>query len=130
MSCPDDNTRRGLVEGLERCSEGEYFAAHEAFETAWRLAPEAERDFFQGLVHAVVFAYQAGRGRAVGAERQRCKALSRLSRYPPCHQGVDLARLRAALDRRETDLRHHMVECVAQPPGPVEEEQQPERDQG
>lgn len=123
MSCPDDNTRPALLEGLERCSEGAYFAAHEAFETAWRLAPEADRDFFQGLVHAVVFAYQAGRGRAVGAERQREKALTRLSAYAACHGGVDLVRLRAALDRRETDLRHHLVECDPQPPGAVEEEQ-------
>jgi uncharacterized protein len=129
MSCPDDNTRQGLTEGLERCREGEYFAAHEAFEAAWRLAPEGDRDFFQGLVHAVVFAYQSGRGRAVGAERQRVKALTRLSRYAACHGGVDLVRLRAALDRRETDLRHHLVECVAQPPGAVQEEQQPERHQ-
>ena len=31
--------------------------------TAWRAAPEAERDFYQGLVHVAVAWYQAGRGK-------------------------------------------------------------------
>jgi len=78
--------------GLRLARDGSYFAAHEAFETAWRAAAPGERDFFQGLVHAVVFAYQAGRGRPVGAERQREKALRRLGPYAPAHRGLDVER--------------------------------------
>src|SRR5579862_4636128 len=90
--------------GLALGRQGEFFAAHEAFETAWRAAAPAERDFFQGLVHAVVFAYQSGRGRPVGAERQRQKALRRLAPYAPAHRGLDVAGLLAALERTEPDL--------------------------
>jgi predicted metal-dependent hydrolase len=126
----DDNTvgveyKRGLA--LAR--QGRYFDAHEAFELAWRAAEPAERDFFQGLVHAVVFSYQAGRGRPVGAERQREKALRRLRPYGAAHRGLDLERLRAALDRAETDLAEQLVERDPEPPVAVEEEQQPEDDE-
>jgi predicted metal-dependent hydrolase len=79
---------------------GEYFAAHEALEEAWRAAEPAERDFFQGLVHVAVAWYQAGRGNRVGCERQLEKAARRLSRFAPVHRRVDveglLAQVRAA----------------------------------
>ena len=115
--------------GLALTRRGEYFAAHEAFESAWRLATPDERDFFQGLVHAVVFAYQSGRGKPVGAERQRLKGLRRLAPYAPTHRGLDVARALAALDRAEPDLREELVERDPQPPVAVEEEQQPEDDE-
>ena len=115
--------------GLSRGRAGDYFAAHESFETAWREAAAGERDFFQGLVHAVVFAYQLGRGRTIGAERQREKAIARLAPYAPAHRGLNVARLLAALVRAEPDLREQLVETDAEPPVPVEEEQQAESDQ-
>jgi predicted metal-dependent hydrolase len=130
MAEADDNTvNTEFKRGLELARGGAYFEAHEAFEAAWRAAASGERDFFQGLVHAVVFAYQAGRGRAVGAERQRVKALRRLGPYAPSHRGLDLDRLRDALVRAEPDLREELVERDAQPPVAVEEQQEPERDQ-
>jgi predicted metal-dependent hydrolase len=124
-STTDDEYKRGLA--LSR--RGEFFAAHEAFETAWREAEPAERDFFQGLVHAVVSAYQSGRGRPVGAERQREKALRRLTPYAPAHRGLDVGRLLAALERAEADLREELVERDPQPPVTVEEEQEAEGDE-
>jgi predicted metal-dependent hydrolase len=130
MPNDDDNTvSREYKRGLELGRAGEFFEAHEAFELAWRAARPEERDFFQGLVHAVVFAYQSGRGRAVGAERQRAKALRRLGSYAPAHRGLDVTRLLAALERAEPDLREDLVERDSQPPVEVEEEQEPERDE-
>jgi predicted metal-dependent hydrolase len=131
MAASDDNTVVGEYKrGLELARRGAYFEAHEAFETAWRAAEPGERDFFQGLVHAVVFAYQAGRGRAVGAERQRVKALRRLGPYAPAHRGLDVEQLAAALVGAEPDLRERFLERVPEPPVAVEEEQEAEDDQG
>jgi uncharacterized protein len=115
--------------GLELARAGDWFAAHEAFELAWRSSVQAERDFFQGLVHAVVFAYQTARVRTIGAARQREKAIRRLGPYAPVHRGLDVERLLAALVRAEPDLREHLVERDPKPPVAVEEEQQPERDE-
>jgi uncharacterized protein len=84
---------------------GEFFAAHEELEDAWRAAEPAERDFLQGLVHVAVAWYQAGRGNRVGCERQLEKAQRRLGTYAPQHRGVDVAglldQLRAAAMRVE-----------------------------
>jgi predicted metal-dependent hydrolase len=113
--------------GLELARGGEFFEAHEAFELAWRACERHERDFFQGLVHVVVSAYQRGRGRPVAAERQRVKALNRLAAFEPVHRGLDVGLLRAALERAEADPREHLVERDLEPPVPAEEEQQPER---
>ena len=115
--------------GLQLARAGDFFAAHEAFETAWRACADEERDFFQGLVHVVVSAYQRGRGRPVATERQRVKALRRLAAYEPAHRGLDVAGLRAGLDRAEPDPRQYLVDRRAQPPVPVEEEQQAEGDE-
>ena len=84
---------------------GEFFAAHEELEDAWRAAEPAERDFLQGLVHVAVAWYQAGRGNRVGCERQLEKAQRRLGPYAPQHRGVDVAalldQLRVAADTVE-----------------------------
>jgi predicted metal-dependent hydrolase len=130
MPAPDDSTvAANYQRGLDLACTGSWFEAHEAFELAWRASRPEERDFFQGLVHVVVCAYQHGRGRRVGEERQRAKALHRLAPYAPAHRGLDLDALLAALDRAEPDVRHELVQRVAQPPVAVEEEQQAERDQ-
>jgi uncharacterized protein len=115
--------------GLELARAGSFFEAHEAFEAAWRRCEEPERDFFQGLVHVVVSAYQATRGRPVAQERQRVKALRRLPAYAPAHRGLDVTLLLEALERAEADPREHLVERHAQPPVAVEEEEQPEGDE-
>jgi len=77
--------------GLELLRRGEFFAAHEELELAWRAAVPGERDFFQGLVHVAVAWYQAGRGNRPGCERQLGKAARRLAAYAPGHRGVDVA---------------------------------------
>jgi uncharacterized protein len=80
----------GLERGLELIAVGEFFAAHEELEDEWREAPQAERDFLQGLVHVAVAWYHAGRGNRPGCERQLAKAARRLGPYAPQHRGVDV----------------------------------------
>ena len=110
-------------EGLRLARAGEFFEAHEEFELAWRACAGEERDFFQGLVHVVVSAYQRGRGKPVAAESQRQKALRRLARYAPAHRGLDVAYLLERLEAAEADPREDLVERDAQPPVAAEEEQ-------
>jgi predicted metal-dependent hydrolase len=88
----------GFLRGLDLIRGGEFFAAHEELELAWRAAAAEERDFFQGLVHVAVAWYQAGRGNRTGCERQLEKAVRRLSPFAPAHRGVDIE---AVLDQVE-----------------------------
>jgi predicted metal-dependent hydrolase len=130
MSDGDVSTVRvDYQHGLRLARAGEFFEAHEAFEAAWRVCDPTERDFFQGLVHVVVSAYQARRGKPVAAERQRVKAITRLGRFGPVHRGLDVALLLERLERSEADPREHLVERDLQPPVSAEEEQQPEHNQ-
>jgi predicted metal-dependent hydrolase len=89
---------------------GEFFEAHEELELAWRAAPAAERDFFQGLVHVTVAWYQAGRGRPIACASQLEKARRRLGGFAPTHLGVDvadvLAQVEAARMRLENGSLH------------------------
>ena len=132
---------KALAHGLELARAGRYFEAHEAFEDAWRSADAYERDFFQGLVHVVVAWYQGGRGNLVGCRRQLDKAARRLGPYAPEHRSVDVASLLAQvaaadpealapLDLAEPERVEHAPEADVEPPLPMEEEQQPERDEG
>jgi predicted metal-dependent hydrolase len=76
--------------GLDLIRQGEFFAAHEELELAWRAAHASERDFYQGLVHVTVAWYQAGRGNRTGCERQLAKAERRLGPFRPEHRGVNV----------------------------------------
>jgi uncharacterized protein len=81
----------GLERGLELIRDGAYFEAHEELEDEWRVAPDHERDFLQGLVHVAVAWLHAERGNRNGCERQLAKAERRLGGYRPSHRGVDIA---------------------------------------
>ncbi len=91
-----------LAQGLELMRLGEFFAAHEELEAAWRVAPEEERDFYQGLVHVTVAWYQAGRGRPVACASQLEKARRRLAAYVPLYRGVDVASVLSQVDAAAT----------------------------
>jgi predicted metal-dependent hydrolase len=80
-----------LERGLELIRVGEYFEAHEQLEDEWRVAPDGERDFLQGLVHVAVAWLHAERSNRPGCERQLAKATRRLEPYAPEHRGVDVA---------------------------------------
>src|SRR5579885_3286500 len=117
MPAPDPSTVAvSYKRGLALARAGSFFEAHEAFEEAWRACEAGERDFFQGLVHVVVSAYQRDRGRPVAQERQRVKALRRLAGYAPGHRGLEVSHLLAVLERAEADPREDLVERDAEPP--------------
>jgi hypothetical protein len=90
-----------LEEGLKLIRAGEYFDAHEELEDEWRVAPEDERDFLQGLVHVAVAWLHAERGNRPGCERQLAKAARRLDRYAPEHRDVDVGIVLADVARAE-----------------------------
>jgi uncharacterized protein len=104
-SNPAQEVERELERGLELIRRGEFFAAHEELEDAWRAAPAEERDFFQGLVHFTVAWYQAGRANRVGCERQLEKAARRLGPYAPRHRGVDVASILQQVDKAASTVR-------------------------
>jgi hypothetical protein len=102
-----------LETGLELIRRGEYFAAHEELEDAWRAADPEERDFYQGLVHVAVAWYQAGRGNRVGCERQLEKAARRLGPYAPRYRGIDVASILQQVDHASEIVAGGALELTA-----------------
>ena len=105
--------RSHYLSGLDLIRSGEFFAAHEELETAWRAAEPAERDFLQGLVHVAVAWYQAGRGNRVGCERQLEKASRRLAAYAPAHRGVDVSAVLAQVETASATVAAGSLELDA-----------------
>jgi hypothetical protein len=85
---PADET---LILAQSLLDAGRAFAAHEVLEAAWKAAPDAERDLWQGLAQICVGITHAQRGNRTGAARLLDRAAGRLHRYaadPP--HGIDV----------------------------------------
>lgn len=70
---------------------GHPFHAHEVLEAAWKAAPPAERDLWQGLAQVAVGLTHALRGNARGAASLLRRGAARLSGYRPAGpHGIDV----------------------------------------
>ena len=84
-------------EGLAHFNEGRFFAAHEAWEVAWRQAEGAERLLLQGLIQAAAALLHVERGNLRGARSVYAKACAKLDPLPSELMGLALADFRMAL---------------------------------
>lgn len=100
---PHDAVR--LADRLLR--DGRPFHAHEALEAAWKSAPSAERDLWQGLAQIAVGITHARRGNARGAVTLLRRGIERTTRYQGDTYGIDLGtvirKANELADRIQTD---------------------------
>jgi predicted metal-dependent hydrolase len=81
-------------------SEGRYFPAHEAWETAWKQARETpDAEFFKGLSQLGAGYTHLLRGNAHGAIRLLRRGAGRVAGYPQGHQGVDTSAVAEAASK-------------------------------
>ncbi len=107
-----DWTEGALAEGLRLYDAGEFFTAHEAWESVWLKAPEPEKTFLQGLIQVTAAFHHLQRNNPLGTVLLLQAALRRLDRYPPgfggiavtlvCHDVRDCLR---KLEAGETDFQ-------------------------
>jgi predicted metal-dependent hydrolase len=103
-----DWTSGPLAEGLHLYNEGEYFTAHEAWETVWLAAPEPERTFLQALIQVTAaFEHLKRNNNQIGATRLLTAALRRLEAYAPQFGKIDLDLLRADIRNCLASLGGH-----------------------
>ena len=88
-----DWTQGALAEGLRRYNAGEYFTAHEAWETVWLEAHEPDKTFLQGLIQVTAAFHHLRRNNRVGTGRLLHAALRRLELYPACFGGISVMTL-------------------------------------
>jgi len=97
-STRDENHRSGVA----LFNTGRYFAAHEAWETAWKQSRDTEdAEFFKGLSQLGAGYVHLLRGNRHGAVTLLERARSRICRYPRGYHDVDTRDVAA---RCETDI--------------------------
>jgi uncharacterized protein len=88
-----DWTEGALAEGLRLYDAGEFFTAHEAWESVWLGLPEPEKTFLQGLIQVTAACHHLQRNNPLGTVRLLQAALRRLDRYPACFGGISVTLL-------------------------------------
>ena len=88
-----DWSEGALAEGLRLYDAGEFFTAHEAWESVWLRSPEPEKTFLQGLIQVTAAFHHLQRNNPLGAMLLLQAALRRLNRYPPRFGGISVTLL-------------------------------------
>jgi hypothetical protein len=88
-----DWTRGALAEGLRRYHAGQFFAAHEAWESVWLESQEPEKMFLQGLIQVTAAFHHLQRNNPRGTALLLQAALGRLERYPARFGGISVTLL-------------------------------------
>ncbi|MFO1006115.1 MAG: DUF309 domain-containing protein [Planctomycetaceae bacterium] len=86
-----------LEEAVRLFNEREYFACHDVLEELWGETVGADRDFYQGLLHAAVSLFHLSEGNPAGARKMHASSLRYLAGYGAAFSGIDLDQLRADL---------------------------------
>jgi uncharacterized protein len=82
-----------LAEGLRLYEAGEFFTAHEAWESVWLKAPEPEKTFLQGIIQVTAAFHHLQRDNRLGTVLLLQAALRRLDLYPGSFGGISVAPL-------------------------------------
>jgi hypothetical protein len=112
---PADDRPRPPLEALATAQElidaDRPFHAHEVLEAAWKAAPPAERDLWQGLAQLAVGLTHALRGNARGAASLLRRGADRLAGYPSTGpHGIDVAGLRQSCDELAAHIERSGVD--------------------
>jgi hypothetical protein len=91
-------------EGVALFNGARYWHAHEAWETLWRAAGDADRDFYQGLIQVAAGLLHLQRRNARGARNKLLEGVARLRPYEPVHHGVFVNELVGRADRLVGEL--------------------------
>ena len=80
--------------GRRLAGEGNWFGAHEAWETAWKQARgTGDEEFFKGLSQMGAGYVHLLRGNAHGTQTLLLRGAGRIAAYPDPHLGIATARL-------------------------------------
>lgn len=99
-------------EGVEAFNRGDFYGAHDAWESLWLERFGEERGFLQGLILCAVALHHYGRGNLNGARSRYRLAEAKLERYGDVFWGVDLKRFR----RRMKGVMHRVLSEAEPPP--------------
>ena len=85
------------IQGVHAFNQGEYFAAHEYFEIAWRDTKDDGREYYRALLHLSGGYYRLTQDRSEAARKFFVRALAWIKTFSSPHLGIDTAAIIAHL---------------------------------
>lgn len=80
-------------------NQQEFFACHDVLEEIWSESLEAEREFYQGLIHAAVSLFHFSEGNLTGARKMHDSTVRYLTPFQPIHAELDIGQFLVDFDR-------------------------------
>jgi uncharacterized protein len=87
------------LEGIRLFNAGHYWHAHEQWEQCWLQSAGRDATFYQAIIQAAAALVKWQQGNPQGLARNWAKSCARLDLLPPQYLGINLANLRAQIDR-------------------------------
>ena len=84
--------------GLRAFNQGEFYEAHEYFESAWRQTPGEEREFFRAFLHMSGGFFRLTQNRPAAAKKFFAHAQKWFSGFEEQHHGFDVAQILRQLE--------------------------------
>ena len=92
-----DWSRGALAEGLRCYESGEYFDAHEHWESVWLKCDEPEKTFLQALIQITAAFHHFQQKNFKGTASLLRGALRRLDSFPAAYGGIEVEAVRASV---------------------------------
>ncbi|MEL6939752.1 MAG: DUF309 domain-containing protein [Cyanobacteria bacterium J06598_1] len=90
-SCSDHS--QAFQRGIDEFNSGQFYACHDTLEAIWMAVDHAEKPFYQGILQIAVAFYHLGNLNWRGGAILLGEGLSRLGRFEPNYQGVNVETL-------------------------------------
>ncbi len=104
-------------EAIRLFDAGNYFGAHEAWETCWaRCKGTGDEEFFKGLAQLGAGYTHWMRGNPQGASALLGRALERIGRHGSPHRGIDIAAFMATVEGMRAMAERCAAGSVPLPP--------------
>ena len=82
------------IKGIELFNQGDYFAAHEELEEAWKHDRSTGRDLYRGVLQIAVAYFHLWKGNYKGTVKMFQRSHRWLDPLPDICRGIDVAQLR------------------------------------
>lgn len=95
----DEAETTAYHEGIRLFNAGEFWHAHEQWESCWLRAGEPDATFYKGIIQAAAALVHWKKGNPRGLARNWQKSRAKLVGLPPVMNALDLAALIAEMDQ-------------------------------
>lgn len=109
---------QGIAEGVYLFNTQKFFEAHEALEAVWLKSEGRRKTLLHGLIQVAAAFHHHARGNSTGFQSLLKKGCSKLDKFGPAAEGLDIAAFNLALRPWRDRLEHPTQHSLPEPPIP------------